>query len=195
MWPDLLVRVLPELLIPLLYIFLLRLPLSFLGLTWNNVPQQVSVGLFIGAAMIAFSILYRTYVVGTNFRRPTLPDHAFQTFYYLFINAPAEELFFRGFLLAAITQWTGWIGWGWLLSTASYIFYHRLGKWSWRSIGGVAIAGLLFSLLYVAQPTPRSLISIIIIHGLTTAGFLNLSDETLYHRWKRRHQPPPSPTR
>src|SRR5258708_3689805 len=112
--------------------------------------------------------------------------HLPQVFFYLVINGPVEELFFRGFLLAAVTQWTGWIGWGWLVSTATYTLYHRLGKWSWRSVGGVGLAGLVFSFLYLAQPEPRSLLAVVIVHGLTTWGFLSLGDEAMYRRWKRR---------
>ena len=87
---------------------------------------------------------------------------------------------------AAVTQWTGWIGWGWLVSTASYVLYHRLGKWSWRSVGGVGLAGLVFGLLYLEQPAPRSLLAVVIAHGFTTAGFLSWGDEVMYRRWKRR---------
>ena len=165
---------------------LFHLPLSFLGLTLRNWPLQLALGCVIGLAMTAFAICYRVTIVGPWFRWPTPTDHALQSFYYLFINGPVEELFFRGFLLAAVTQWTGWIGWGWLVSTAVYTLYHRLGKWNWRSVGGVGLAGLVFSFLYVLQPTPRSLLAVVIVHGLTTWGFLSLGDEFMYRRWKRK---------
>ena len=186
LWPDMLMRILPLGAIPFLYIAVLHLPLSFLGLTLHNWPQQLLLGIVIGIPMVAFAITYRTWIVGPWFRWPTLSDHAFQGFFYLVINGPVEELFFRGFLLAAVTQWTGWIGWGWLVSTVVYTLYHRLGKWNWRSVGGVGLAGLVFSLLYVAQPEPRSLLAVVIVHGLTTWGFLSLGDEAMYRRWKRK---------
>jgi len=97
-----------------------------------------------------------------------------------------EEFFFRGFLLGAIAHWTSWIGWGWLASTAIYTLYHRLGKWSWRSVAGVGLAGILFSTLYVVQPQPWSLLLVVIVHGFTTWGFLSLGDEVMYRRWKRK---------
>jgi len=106
----------------------------------------------------------------------------------LLINGPVEEVFFRGFLLAAVTQWTGWVGWGLLVSTASYTLYHRLGKWSWRSVGGVGLAGIVFSTIYVAQPAPPSLLAVVIVHGLTTWGFLSLGDEAMYRVWKWRQR-------
>jgi membrane protease YdiL (CAAX protease family) len=188
MWPDMLLRIGPMTVVPFVYIAVLHLPLSFLGLTWHDVPQQLLIGLVIGCIMAAFAALYRMYIVGPWFRRPTVGDHLLQGFFYLCINGPVEELFFRGFVLAAVTQWTGWLGWGWLVSTVVYTLYHRLGKWSWRSVGGVGLAGLVFSLVYVLQPTPRSLLAVVIIHGFTTSGFLSWGDEIMYHRWKRRQR-------
>src|SRR6266581_1646779 len=186
MWPDLLMRILPMAVIPFLYIAILHLPLAFLGLTWGDVPAQIVTGLLVGICMATFAAVWRMYVVGPWFRWPTSGDHLLQGFIYLFINAPVEELFFRGLVWGAVTQWTGWIGWGWLVSTAAYTLYHRLGKWSWRSVGGVGLAGLVFSLIYLAQPEPRSLLAVIIVHGFTTAGFLSWGDEVMYRRWKRR---------
>ncbi len=187
LWPDVLMRIIPLAVIPFVYIAIFHLPLAFLGLTLHNWPQQLVIGLVVGFLMTCFASMYRMYVVGPYFRRPTPGDHLLQGFYYLLINGPIEELFFRGFLLAVVTQWTGWIGWGWLVSTASYTLYHRLGKWNWRSVGGVGLAGLVFSFLYLAQQEPRSLLAVIIVHGFTTWGFLSLGDEIMYRRWERKH--------
>jgi membrane protease YdiL (CAAX protease family) len=187
LWPDVLMRIIPLGVIPFIYIAIFHLPLSFLGLTLHNWPQQLIIGLVVGFFMACFASTYRMFVVGPYFRRPTPSDHLLQGFYYLLINGPIEELFFRGFLLAVVTQWTGWIGWGWVVSTATYTLYHRLGKWNWRSVGGVGLAGLVFSFLYLAQPEPRSLLAVIIVHGFTTWGFLSLGDEIMYRRWERKH--------
>ncbi len=188
MWPDILMRIIPLGVVPFLYILIFHLPLSFLGLTLHDVPQQVALGLGIGLLMALLSAVYRMNIVGPWFRWPTVSDHFFQGFFYLFINGPVEELFFRGFLLAAVTQWTGWLGWGWLVSTLAYTLYHRLGKWNWRSVGGVGLAGIVFSLVYLLQPMPRSLLAVAIVHGLTTCGFLSWGDELLYRVWKRRQR-------
>lgn len=188
LWPDFLIRIIPLTVIPFVYIAILHLPLAFLGLAWGNVPIQVSVGLLVAIAMAVFAIVYRMYIVGPWFRWPTLPDHLLQGFFYLIINGPVEELFFRGFVLAAVTQWTGWIGWGWLVSAAAYTLYHKLGKWSWRSVGGVALAALVFCTLYIALPGPRSLLAVSIVHGFTTSGFLSWGDEVMYRRWKRKQR-------
>src|SRR5260221_6144192 len=186
LWLDPLMRVIPLAAIPFLYVAIFHLPLAFLGLTLHNWPQQLIIGLVVGVVMTFFAITYRILIVGPWFRWPTPADHLLQGFFYLVINGPAEELFFRAFRLAEERQWTGWIGWGWLVSTATYTLYHRLGKWSWRSVGGVGLAGLVFSFLYLAQPEPRSLLAVVIVHGFTTWGFLSLGDEVMYRRWKRK---------
>jgi hypothetical protein len=172
--------------VPFIYVAILHLPLSFLGLTLGNWPLQLLLGLLIGAGMAGFATAYRILVVGPWFRWPTLSDHILQGFFYLFINGPVEELFFRGLLLSVVAQWTGWVGWGWLVSTAVYTLYHRLGKWNWRSVAGVGLAGILFSTLYVVQPKPWSLLLVVIVHGFTTWGFLSLGDEVMYRRWKQK---------
>ncbi len=186
LWPDVLMRIIPMTAAPFLYITWFHLPISYLGLTLTDWPFQVSLGLIVGFFMMAFAIIYRARVVGPWFRWPTHNDHLLQSFYYLVINAPVEELFFRGFLLTVIWHWTGWIGWGWLVSTALYTLYHRLGKWNWRSVAGVGIAGVVFSLLYLVQFEIHSLVAVIIVHGFTTCGFLNWGDEALYRLWKHR---------
>jgi membrane protease YdiL (CAAX protease family) len=188
MWPDLLMRILPMTAAPFIYIAIFHLPLSFLGITLHDVPQQVTLGLLVGIAMAAFAAFYRMWFVGPWFRWPTTGDHIFQSAFYLFINAPVEELFFRGFLLEVVTQWTGWLGWGWLVSTAAYTLYHRLGKWNWRSVAGVGLAGIVFSLVYLVFPGPHTLLAVTIVHGFTTSGFLSWGDEVLYRRWKRKQR-------
>jgi len=188
MWRDTLMRILPMGAAPFVYIAFFHLPLSFLGLTLHDIPQHIVTGLLVGVGMAAFAATYRMFLVGPWFRWPTVSDHVLQSFFYLFINAPVEELFFRGLLLAAVTQWTGWLGWGWLVSTAAYTLYHRLGKWNWRSVAGVGLAGIVFSLVYLLQPSPRSLLAVIIVHGFTTSGFLSWGDEVLYRRWKFHHR-------
>ncbi|MDQ2715962.1 MAG: CPBP family intramembrane metalloprotease [Chloroflexota bacterium] len=188
LWPDIFMRLIPMGAIPFIYIVVLHLPFTTLGLTLHNVPQQLLLGIGSGSGMALFAALYRMLFVGPWFRWPTRSDHLLQSLYYLVLNGPIEELFFRGFLLTAVAQWTGWLGWGWLVSTATYTLYHRLGKWNWRSVGGVGLAGLVFSSLYLAQPEPRSLLAVVIVHGFTTCGFLNWGDELLYRRWKRRQR-------
>src|SRR6266571_7686005 len=74
LWPDVLMRIIPLATIPFLYIAIFHLPLAFLGLTLNNWPQQLIIGLVVGIMMTCFAVLYRIYVVGPGFRWPTLGD-------------------------------------------------------------------------------------------------------------------------
>lgn len=185
MWPDILMRIIPMGVVPLIYITIFHLPLSFLGLILTSVPLHLLVGLLVGIGMAAFAATYRMFIVGPWFRKPTAWDQCIQTLFYLFVNGPVEELFFRGFMLAVIAQWTHSLFFGWLVSCIVYTLYHRLGKWNWRSVGGVGLAGLVFSLVYLGLPGPHSLLAVIIVHGFTTSGFLSWGDEVLYQRWKR----------
>lgn len=185
-WRDTLMRIIPMGAIPFIYIVIFHQSLSFLGLTLHDVPQQIALGLLVGTGMAAFAALYRMFIVGPWFRWPTLNDHLVQSSFYLFINAPVEELFFRGFMLEVITYWTHSLTLGWLISTAAYTLYHRLGKWNWRSVGGVGLAGVVFSLVYLLPTGPHTLLAVIIVHGFTTSGFLSWGDEVLYRRWKYR---------
>jgi Type II CAAX prenyl endopeptidase Rce1-like len=186
LWRDVLMRIIPMGAIPFIYIALLHQPLAFLGLTLHDIPQQIALGLTVGIGMAAFAILYRMFIVGPWFRWPTVGDQVVQSSFYLLINAPVEELFFRGFLLEVITYWTHSLLLGWLVSTAAYTLYHRLGKWNWRSVGGVGLAGIVFSLVYLLPTGPHTLLAVIIVHGFTTSGFLSWGDEVLYQRWKYR---------
>jgi len=175
---DLPLRALPLLVAPLLVAWLFRLPLAEIGLpalSWGRAAQQIGLGLAIGIPFSALTAAYRA-VILPRFRLPTLADHLFQSSYYLFINAPAEELFYRGLVLTLVARWSGSLALGWLVSTAVYTLYHRLGGWGWLSIAGVGIAGALFSTLYILQPAPRSILLPVVAHGLTTCAFLNVGE-------------------
>jgi membrane protease YdiL (CAAX protease family) len=181
---DLFVRALPLLLGPVLLAWLLHWPLATIGLpalSWDQAAQQIGLGLVIGIPFSAIAAAYRALIL-PRFRLPTLADHAFQSAYYLFINAPAEELFCRGFLLTVVARLSGSLALGWLVSTTVYALYHRLGGWSWLSVAGVGVAGALFSTLYILQPEPRSILLPVVVHGLTTCAFLNIGDVTAYVR-------------
>src|SRR5690349_17811664 len=61
LWPDVLMRIIPLTVIPFLYIAIFHLPLSFLGLTLHNWPQQFVIGTVIGIAMTCFASAYRMF--------------------------------------------------------------------------------------------------------------------------------------
>lgn len=191
---DLPSRVVPMLLAPLLVAWLFHLSLADIGLpalTWQQAAQQIALGLAIG---IPFSLLVAAYrvIISPRYRLPTLGDHLFQSGYYLLLNAPAEELFCRGLILTLVARLSGSLALGWLVSTVIYASYHKLGGWGWKSVAGVAVAGMLFSTLYIIQPEPRSILLPVVVHGLTTCAFLNFGDVAAYARQRltlRRHAP------
>src|SRR5690349_12615136 len=161
---------------PLLVAWLFHLSLAEIGLpvlTWQQAALQILLGLAIGIPFSLVAAAYRAIIL-PRYRLPTLGDHLLQSSYYLFINAPAEELLCRGLILTLVARWSGSLALGWLVSSVIYALYHRLGGWNWKSVAGVGAAGMLFSTLYVLQPEPRSILLPVVAHGLTTCAFLNV---------------------
>src|SRR5260370_31579244 len=72
LWPDMLMRILPLGIIPFLYIAIFHLPLAFLGLTLQNWPQQLVIGLILGSVLLLFPFTYRILIIGPWFRLPTI---------------------------------------------------------------------------------------------------------------------------
>src|SRR6266513_4804300 len=81
LWLDVLMRIIPLGVIPFLYITIFHLPLSFLGLTLHNWPQQLVIGLVIGFVMTCFASAYRMFVASSFFTRPPLDAHLLPGFY------------------------------------------------------------------------------------------------------------------
>ncbi len=181
-------RVLPLFLAPFLVAWFFRLTPAEIGLpplSWKEIAQQIGLGLAIGIPFSLLAAAYRAFIL-PRFRLPTPGDHLFQSTYYLFINAPAEELFSRGLILTLVERWSGSLALAWLVSTAVYTLYHKLGGWNWKSVAGVGVAGALFSTLYILQPAPRSILLPVVAHGLTTCAFLNIGDLAAYARLRLR---------
>ena len=191
-WKDTLGRVAPMTAVALLYARLSGEGLAGVGLTRARWRREVALGLVVGAPLAGLAAVFRRWVA-PQYRLPTAADQALQTTYYLAVNAPAEELFWRGMTQSVATGAFAMIPGlrslatllGWAVATAGYGSYHRLGGWSWRSIAGVTAAGALFGWLYTGRPGNRSLVAAIIAHGFATAGFLSWGDVAL-HRWKQR---------
>ena len=152
--------------------------------------RDVCIGTAVGAPLAAVSAVFRV-SVAPGYRLPTRPDHVVQTTYYFALNAPAEELFWRGTiqtlaikgLYRVLRSHTLATGVGWATTTAAFGAYHRLGKWSWKSIAGVTVAGGLFGLMQAFKPKRTTILAPIIAHGFATAGFLNWGDVAA-HWWR-----------
>ncbi len=151
---------------------------------------DVLAGVALGIPLAGIAAVYREWT-GPGYRLPTPADQAVQTSFYLFLNAPAEELFWRATVQDATVRALGRVPGvrrhnallGWALVTAAFGLYHRLGNWNWRSIAGVTVAGALFGALYQWR---RSVVLPTIMHGFATAGFLSWADVYIHRRVIRR---------
>lgn len=190
-WGDTLFRCLPFWLVGLAGAHFLG---GAAGLAWPRLPVAVwlALSLGIGAAMTALAAFWRGQVAPW-YRLPTPADQGLQTAFYLLINAPAEEIFWRGTLqtlairgFAALALGPGWsaaLG----IGVVAVVFgaYHRLGGYPWRFNGAAMLAGGLFGALFVLVPGP-SIVVPSIVHGLTTAGYLSWGDVALDRAHRRR---------
>ncbi len=192
MWKDSAGRILPFALAVVLYGRLNGAGARGLGLTRDGLLRDVIVGTLAGIPSAAIAIAFRRWVA-PQYRLPTPADQALQTAFYLGLNAPVEELFWRGSVqsltIAAVRRTPilrrAAAPIGWAVTTAAFGAYHRLGNWSWRSIAGVTAAGGLFGTLYL-RARRRSLLPAIIVHGYMTAGFLSWGDLALHLLRERR---------
>jgi membrane protease YdiL (CAAX protease family) len=188
LWKDTLGRVVPFAAAAALYARLSGGGPAAIGLTAAGWPQSLALGLGAGLPMAAAALLYRMRIA-RSYRLPTPADQALQTAFYFAVNAPAEELFWRGTIqtvairglalipgLAPTATMTGWA-----LTTVVFGAYHRLGQWSWRAIAGVTVAGGIFGALYLWLPQ-HSILAPTLVHGFATAGFLSWGDAALYLR-------------
>ena len=195
-WPDTLRRLVPFGAIALAYACLRADGASRVGLATRRRGRDLSLGLAIGVPMAGAAAAFRTWAV-PGYRLPTAPDQALQTLYYMAMNAPVEELFWRGMLQTEAIERVGRrIGTGpratalgWLIATAGFGIFHSLGgDWNWQAVTGATLAGGAFGLTYALQREPRSIWPSVIVHGLTTCGFFNLGDLALHARATRRHR-------
>ena len=185
MWKDSLGRVVPFALAAALSAKFSADGPHAIGLTRESLGREVAVGLALGVPMLGAAIGFRAWDA-PRYRLPTVADQTLQSAFYFGLNAPAEELFWRGTVqnltirglrrvprIAAAAAPLGWA-----LTTAAFGAYHRLGNWRWRSIAGVTAAGGAFGAMYL-HSRHKSLIAPIIIHGFATAGYLSWGDMAL----------------
>jgi membrane protease YdiL (CAAX protease family) len=162
------------------------------GLTAAYLPRDLLLGTLVGVPLAGLAAAFRRWVA-PGYRLPTAADQTLQTAFYFVLNAPIEELFWRGMVQTlAIAGAAALLGngafavlVGYVAATAVFGAYHRLGHWSWRSIAGVTAAGAVFGLSYLLQPTPRSIWLPSVIHAFATSGFLSWGDVAL-HWWQQR---------
>ena len=97
-------------------------------------------------------------------------DALLQAGYYV-LNGPLEEAFFRGLLQGGLSLLVTPFG-GFVLATAVYVLYHRLGSWTWLDTAATLLAGVPLGLAFWLLPGPASILGVSLAHIGATCGFL-----------------------
>ncbi|HLQ62219.1 MAG TPA: CPBP family intramembrane glutamic endopeptidase [Candidatus Acidoferrales bacterium] len=169
--PDLWQRLLPFGLAALV-VWLIWRP-AWLGFAWGWLPVQVVFGLvaapllFVAALSVAKALARRR---GTMLVPADARDAWLQAGYYL-LNGPLEEAFFRGVVQGGLSAFVHPLA-GFLVGTAAYVFYHRLGRWPWPDTLATALLGVPLGLAFWLLPGAPSLLGVSIAHVGATCGFL-----------------------
>ena len=181
---DLLVRLVPLTLAPLVFSWLTATPLASMGLTLAHSIRDLLVAIPLAIAGFMIAAAFAEYLARRS-RRWFVPDGrdlAVQSLYYLALNAPVEEWFFRGFVQGGLSRW-------WnapaavVVTTAVFGAYHFLDRWGWRPVVGATAAGLALGLIYLWQPQPPSLLAPTLVHAAITCGFLSIGPYAIF-RWR-----------
>jgi membrane protease YdiL (CAAX protease family) len=183
---DLLLRLIPLTLVPLVFSRLTGTPLRDFGLVATHPLRDLAVAIPLGLAAFVIAAAFAAYLSRRSGRLfvPNRADLLLQSTYYLLLNAPIEEWFFRGFLQGGLTRWWNAPLVALFLATAIFGGYHFLDRWGWRPVAGATAAGLALGLIYLWQPSPPSLLAPVLVHAAITCGFLSLGPYLIY-RWGR----------
>ena len=179
---DLLIRLIPLTLVPLVFSWLSGTPLRSLGLVITHPGRDLLVAIPAGVVGFTIAAAFSVYLSRRSGRWfvPTERDLLVQSAYYLLLNAPIEEWFFRGFLQGSLARWWNAPLLAFVTATAIFGAYHFLDRWGWRPVAGATAAGLALGLIYVWQPSPPSLLAPVLVHAAITCGFLSLGPYIVY---------------
>jgi len=186
---DLLIRLAPLTIVPLIFIRLTGTPVTALGVTLAHPIRDLLVSIPLALAGFVIAAWFAEYLARRrrHWFVPDGPDLAVQSVYYLALNAPIEELFFRGFMQGGLSRWWNAPAAAVVVTTAVFGAYHLLDRWDWRPVIGATAAGLALGLIYLWQPQPPSLLTVTLVHGTITCGFLSLGPYVIY-RWRLARQ-------
>jgi membrane protease YdiL (CAAX protease family) len=145
----------------------------WLGLGGGNLAAQLWFAALAAPLMFAAAVAVQLWLTR---RRGALSvsadarDAWFQAAFYA-VNGPLEEAVFRGLAQGGLgAVWGTPIGF--LVATATYVLYHRLGRWPWADTFATALVGIPLGLAYWLLPGPPSLLGVSIAHIAATCGFL-----------------------
>ena len=187
---DLPARLVPLLAAPALFAWLSRTPLSDLGVNLSHPVRDLLLAIPLGLLGFAVAAGFAEHL-SRRARRwfvPDLSDLAVQSLYYVVLNAPIEEWFFRGFLQGELARWWRAPFLAYLAATLVFGAYHFLGKWGWRAVVGATVSGFGLGLIYLWQPGPPSLLLPVLVHAAITCGFLGMGPFVIFHWRLRRGQ-------
>ncbi len=183
---DVPARLLPLAAGPLVFIWATHTPVSVLGVTGGHVGRDLLLAIPLGALAFAIAAGFGEYL-SRRARRwfvPDGPDLALQSAYYVALNAPIEEWFFRGFLQGSLIRWWQSPALGYVVATLVFGAYHLFGRWGWRPVIGATVAGFALGLLYLWQPAPATLLLPTLVHAAITCGFLSIGPFLVFE-WRR----------
>ena len=172
MRPDILVRLLPFT-IAFAVAYVASAGGRWLGLSAGSVGAQLVFAAVAAPLMFAAAALVQLWL--TRLRRALLVpagagDAWFQAAFYT-VNGPVEEAFFRGLMQGGLgLLWGAPVGF--VIATATYVLYHRLGRWPWPDTFATALVGVPLGLAFWLLPGPPSLLGVSVAHIAATCGFL-----------------------
>jgi membrane protease YdiL (CAAX protease family) len=145
---------------------------SWMGVSAGSAGVQLAFGLIAAPVLFVCATLVQRQLARRRgaLSAPAGPGDAwFQAAYYA-VNGPIEEAFFRGLVQGGVGALVA-PPVGFLVGTAAYVLYHRLG-WSWQDTLATALLGVPVGLAFWLLPGPPSLLGVSIAHIGATCGFL-----------------------
>jgi membrane protease YdiL (CAAX protease family) len=170
--PDVLIRLIP---FAALYAIAHRLTGGAPWLGWSAGNLVVQLAFAAAGAPVMFAAAAAVQLWLTRRRRVLavpagLDDVALQAGFYA-VNGPIEEAMFRGLVQGGLgALWLPPAGF--VVGTAAYVLYHRLGRWSWEETFATALVGVPLGLAFWFLPGPPSLLGVSLVHIAATCGFL-----------------------
>ncbi|MCY4436153.1 MAG: CPBP family intramembrane metalloprotease [Chloroflexi bacterium] len=173
---DVVRRLLPFAIVALVWAYALAGGAETLKLSWRITGLDVALILGTGIPAFAACTLFRARywpIHSLASRRA----HAIEDGYFLFFNAPAEELFFRGML----QSWAMSIGFlpaavGFIGVAVIFGFIHRIAGFPLPFLLLATAGGVLFGLLFLVSGT---ILTPIIVHFIADLALFNLGPTVL----------------